>query len=170
MLSFAKAPRRVPRKVLRPLLLAGLLVIAGLAILDGVRTASGASKVATAAGPPPLSTGTERLPQGRHMEPVSDAVTEQATLPPGIELLVGPGIVTCHSDNVCTLRDQDDPDTALVFGIGALDNDQRHSLIDNPALVTNPVAVRLIRRNDPGAAYEALQVMDSRTRETIGPQ
>ncbi|WP_428376154.1 hypothetical protein [Lichenicoccus sp.] len=151
-----------------PLLLAALLTVAGILAIAG--GAPGVPVRVPAAGQPAEAPGSGRLPEGRHMEPVADALSEQATLAPGVELLVGPGRLACRRDNICTLRDEDDPHTVLVFGIGSLDNGQRRYLIDNGALAANPVAVRLIRRDMSGNAYEALQVIDSRTRDTIGLQ
>ena len=159
----------------RSLLCAGLLgLAAGLVpLVDGAGPGSGtAAAVQPRPGlAQPRPDGDARpVPKGRHMEAVSDAVAEQTSIPAGTELLVGPGRLDCHRDNICVLRDEDDQSRFLVFGIGSLKNGQRDFLIENRTLADNPVAARLLRLNRGGTAYQGLQVIDARTRETIGLQ
>ncbi len=160
-MSFVRLRRPLPWAVL-------LGVAAGMLSLAGANPSPAISS-ATVGQQPPVA-DVRPVPKGRHMETVSDVLSEATTIPPGTELLVGPGRIACQRDNLCILHDEDDPRSGLVFGIDALRNGQHDYLVGNTALAANPVAVRLVRTARGSAAYQALQVIDARTRETIGLQ
>lgn len=159
----------------RSLLCAGLLCV-GAGIVPLTAGAGPGSRTAAAVQPrpgqaQPRPDGDARpVPKGRHMEAVSDAVAEQTSIAAGTKLLVGPGRLDCHRDNICILRDEADHHRFIVFGIASLRNGQHDYLIEDRALAGSPVAAWLLRLDRGGVAYQALQVIDARTRETIGLQ
>ncbi|TLU73797.1 hypothetical protein [Lichenicoccus roseus] len=102
------------------------------------------------------------------MEPIADALADAATLPSGTELLVGPGWLLCTKNGACILHDEDDPRVSMTIGTAFLVNGQREMLVANPSLLNAPAAVRLVRASSGRTSYQALEVVDARTREPIG--